>query len=214
MMLFIEQLPQGKKGFTLVEIMIVTTIIGILAAIAVPLFSNYRINGFNASALSDTKNTIAIESSFYALAMSFGVSDGPVPSPGGLTVYGGSGGGIGRVITGPSAAGTTNTVTWTNNSGLNLGLDIELGNGVSIVACTEVPLVPTLGLSSFTVIGKHINGNTYYGGGSDVANVYWDKWVTSVGVALNLGNAVPSTTVNNDFTAPAVGPSGNPWQAR
>ena len=45
-----------QKGFTLIELMIVVTIIGIIAAIAIPAYLSYVAKGQSNACLSETRN--------------------------------------------------------------------------------------------------------------------------------------------------------------
>ena len=56
----------NRKGFTLIELLIVVVIIGILAAIAIPKFSNTKEKAYMAAMKSDLRNIVTAEEAYFA----------------------------------------------------------------------------------------------------------------------------------------------------
>jgi type IV pilus assembly protein PilA len=61
---FRRAMEEKDQGFTLIELLVVIIIIGILAAIAIPVFLNQRKKGVDASIKSDLKALATIEETY------------------------------------------------------------------------------------------------------------------------------------------------------
>ena len=59
-----KSMKEKDQGFTLIELLVVVIIIGILAAIAIPVFLNQRKKGWDAAVKSDLKNAATAEETY------------------------------------------------------------------------------------------------------------------------------------------------------
>ena len=73
--------PANRKGFTLIELLIVVVIIGILAAVAIPKFSNTKEKAYVASMKSDLKNLVSTQESFFADSSKYGGKTSIIADP-------------------------------------------------------------------------------------------------------------------------------------
>ncbi|WP_343909249.1 type IV pilin protein [Nocardioides aquiterrae] len=60
-----KSLKEKDQGFTLIELLVVIVIIGILAAIAIPIFLNQQKKGVDAGVKSDLKQLANLQESYY-----------------------------------------------------------------------------------------------------------------------------------------------------
>ena len=59
-----KSMEEKDQGFTLIELLVVIIIIGILAAIAIPVFLNQRKKGWDAQAKADLKNMATAQETY------------------------------------------------------------------------------------------------------------------------------------------------------
>ena len=83
-------MQRTRKGFTLIELLIVVVIIGILAAIAIPKFSDTKEKAYITAMKSDLKNMVAAAEASFADNNSYASYTAPAGSSGVDLTFAGS----------------------------------------------------------------------------------------------------------------------------
>ncbi len=163
-----------KKGFTLIELLIVVAIIAILAAIAIPQFSQYRIRGYNTGAVSDLRNAKTAEEALFADFQAYGSTLAAA------------------VIT------TANAPIYTqDSSGNSRNINVGLSANVHIMAKTDV--AAGAAGSSYLAFTKHLQGDRTFGADNAATTIYWKE--SSINVALEANPSASASTAAVDITS-------------
>lgn len=112
---------QSESGFTLIELLVVVAIIGILAAIAIPQFSEYRKRGYEAQVKSDLRNAATAQEAYYTQTFTYksGALTNGTPTGFNKSTDVAAGAAVGTntfYITATHVAGCGNDDTWTFTS--------------------------------------------------------------------------------------------------
>jgi type IV pilus assembly protein PilA len=123
---------EHEGGFTLIELLVVIIIIGILAAIAIPVFLNQRQKGYDAAAKSDVKNIATLQETYFTDNNNYAASVAALNAAG-LAVK--TSPNTSGHTTAPDATGNSFTVQVDSDSGNSFCWDSSGVGGAGVYAC-------------------------------------------------------------------------------
>lgn len=184
-----------EEGFTLIELLIVVAIIAILAAIAIPQFSAYRVRGFNAAANSDVRNAKTSEEALFADFQTYGKTENQTSLAGATATTG-----VGTLLLGPLPAATATVVASgsgllsgpRSSDGLAVAVGVALSNGVNMASVSAAPVAPTLSSVSYILATKHTQGDREFAAETESTSLMYCQNGTWAGTALAAGGG-PAT---------------------
>ncbi len=115
-------MKRTRKGFTLIELLIVVVIIGILAAIAIPKFSDTKEKAYITAMKSDLKNMVSAAEAYFSDNNSYAGYTAPQGSSGVALTFNGTATGWSA---GATHSGTSQTCTIAVGSAVTAGAEGE-----------------------------------------------------------------------------------------
>jgi type IV pilus assembly protein PilA len=100
----------GDRGFTMIELLVVVVIIGVLVAIAIPLYLNYRKGAENKSTAADIRGGISAVEQYYTENGNVYPPTGASASAGASIVFSGAG-----IVTQTITVSPNKTLSYENN---------------------------------------------------------------------------------------------------